>query len=95
MCIRDSNDPRIVAWTLDGISSVEKSISSTEERSSNHFQAIYNKDSVTINFLLADDNDPNWPTETFSLAEVKAALEGWKKFLEMPESFDSVVEVEL
>ncbi len=49
--------------------------------------------SLDPNFLLADDNDPNWPTETFPITEVKTALEGWKKFLEMPESFDSVVEV--
>ena len=82
-----------MAWVFDGISKVERNISSTEERSSNHFQAIYKKDSVTINFLLANVNDPNWPTETFPITEVKAALEGWKKFLEMPESFDSVVEV--
>ena len=48
--IREFDSLDVMAWVFDGISKVERNISSTEERSSNHFQAIYKKDSVTINF---------------------------------------------
>jgi hypothetical protein len=37
----------------------------------------------------------NLPEGHFTLAEFKAAVEGWKQFLGMPVSLDSVVEIEL
>lgn len=38
---------------------------------------------------------PEWPLWSCSLAQYKAALEGWRKFLEMPVSIDSEVIVAL
>ncbi len=85
--------PTVIDWVFDGIYKVETGLSISEERSGEYHRAIYAKDSVVIDCTLADDNDPEWPKETFTIAEVKIALEGWKRFLEMPESLDSVVEV--
>lgn len=85
----------VAEWVLDGLKAAEHEESENVGISVNSFVATCTKGEVRIHFELADNNDPNWPVETFTIAEVKAALEGWKKFLEMPESFDSVVEVEL
>ena len=38
---------------------------------------------------------PEWPLWSCSLAQYKAALLGWKKFIEMPKSIDSELIVEL
>lgn len=38
---------------------------------------------------------PDWPTWTCTLAEFKTALQGWKRFLEMPVSLQSELVVEL
>lgn len=38
---------------------------------------------------------PEWPLWSCSLAQYKAALLGWKKFIEMPKSIDSEFIVEL
>ena len=91
--LRDFDSKIVTKWAIDGLSRIQLGLSDYEDISSNHFDAIATKDEVTIHFSLTDNNNPNWPIETFPIAEVKAALEGWGKFLEMPESFDSVVEV--
>jgi hypothetical protein len=93
--LEDFNSIGVVEWALNGLNSVMNELSEMEDISSRSFTAIAIKDSVTINFTIADDDNPNWPTEKATIKEVKAALEGCKRFLEMPESFDSVVEVEL
>lgn len=38
---------------------------------------------------------PEWPLWSCSLAQYKAALEGWRRFLEMPVSIDSELIIEL
>lgn len=91
--LEDFDNIRVVALILKSIDNIENNLSEMEDISSRSFTAIAIKDSVTINFTIADDDNPNWPTEKATIKEVKAALEGCKRFLEMPESLDSVVEV--
>ena len=38
---------------------------------------------------------PEWPLWTCTLAQYKAALQGWKQFLQLPKSIDSELIVEL
>lgn len=38
---------------------------------------------------------PEWPLWTCTLAQYKAALQGWRKFIEMPKSIDTELIVEL
>jgi hypothetical protein len=38
---------------------------------------------------------PEWPLWTCSLAQYKAALQGWRQFIDMPKSIDSQLIVEL
>ena len=45
--------------------------------------------------ILIDDNWNLNPSGHFTLNEWKAAFEGWKKFLSLPKSLDSGVEVDL
>lgn len=57
------------------------------------FVTIY-REYVEFELQTADD-DPEWPIWKCSLDEVKIALTGWQKFLEMPESLESQVEIDL
>lgn len=38
---------------------------------------------------------PEWPIWSCTLAQYKAALQGWRKFIEMPKSIDTELIVEL
>jgi hypothetical protein len=106
----ESNDPYIkylCAWlnfdvdTTQGCSSILAQIEQLErgERELAYgggnawFVNIY-RDHVDFELQTANDH-PDWPIWKCSLAEVKTALIGWRKFLEMPKRLDSVMEVEL
>jgi hypothetical protein len=45
--------------------------------------------------LQAADNHPDWPVWRCSFAELKATVLGWKRFLEMPRSLETSLEIEL
>ena len=45
--------------------------------------------------LQSENEHPDWPIWKCSLAEVKTALIGWRKFLKMPKRLDSAMEIEL
>ena len=38
---------------------------------------------------------PEWPIWSCTLAQYKAALQGWRKFIDMPESIDTELIVDL
>jgi hypothetical protein len=38
---------------------------------------------------------PDWPLWTCTLAQYKAALQGWRKFIDMPKSIDTQLIIEL
>ncbi len=50
--------------------------------------------SVQVSILINDDWT-NQPEGVFTLEELKKALLGWKQFLSLPKSAESIVEVEL
>jgi hypothetical protein len=79
---------------LNKIRKMESGESEGEEWSGNAWDVNIQKSGVQINNQYIHEWN-NLPEGRFTLAELKAALQGWKHFLEMPESLDSVVEVEL
>jgi len=62
----------------------------------NAFFADYTRDGVQIYLQIDEDDDAQTrPEARFTLAEVKAALIGWREFLQMPESLDTRLVIEL
>lgn len=52
--------------------------------------------STTVTFEHAIFGEcPEWPIWSCTLAQYKAALQGWRKFIDMPKSIDSELIVEL
>jgi hypothetical protein len=72
-------------------------IDSFEESSEGHFVQV-RRDSVLVGREISDrwaEVKPEEWQESRTLSEFKTALEGWKRFLEMPAGLDSELTVEL
>ena len=81
-------------WVLECIEKIEKRIEDKIEIEGTDTDFIIDSSGVQININVNDD----WvdqPEGKFGLNEIKAAVSGWKLFLNMPEAFDSMVEIEL
>lgn len=90
-------DVQAVKYCDEILDEIEKVQSAQQEKtgwSGNAFDITIYRDHVDVNHQQFAGH-PDWPTWTCSLAEFKTALQGWKRFLEMPVSLESEVVVEL
>ncbi len=84
--------------TLDAIDQVEAGTREMSEDWGNAFRITVKRDGVRIEFQTSKrwtDVIPEDWMETFTIAEFKTALKGWKQFLELPAVLDMKVEVDL
>jgi hypothetical protein len=58
------------------------------------FMHLMTPESVTFEHIIFGECY-SWPRWTFPMAHYKAALKGWRRFLDMPESIDSELIIEL
>jgi len=81
---------------LEEIEKLEKGAIDYTQWDGNIFSARCTRDGVQIYSHIDDADDAETrPEGRFTLAEVKAALIGWRKFLYMPKSLDTRLVIEL
>jgi len=80
---------------LDSIKNIEDGIEKTKEISVEYVTVTLSLSGVQVDFYYLDDDLVGSPEGRFTLAEFKHAIDAWCDFLELPESFKSVVEVDL
>ena len=79
---------------LKHIEDIENGTETEIETGANDVALTFRPSGVQVDILINDD----WcdqPEGHFELREWKIVLEGWRRFLGMPESLDSIVEVTL
>ena len=76
------------------IDSLEKGEIDYYEGGGMGFMHVMTPESVTFEHIIFGIC-PEWPRWTCPMAHYKAALKGWRRFLDMPESIDSELIIEL
>jgi len=88
------NDKECCDDVLNIINRLEKGEIDYYEGGGQGFMHLMTPESVTFEHIIFGIC-PEWPSWTCPIAHYKAALEGWRRFLDMPESIDSELIIEL
>ena len=79
---------------LADIEKLEKGDIDSYETGGNGFCHSLTREKVTFEHSIFGEC-PDWPLWSCTLAQYKAALQGWRKFIEMPKSIDTQLIIEL
>ncbi|HVK54178.1 MAG TPA: hypothetical protein VM532_04020 [Burkholderiales bacterium] len=79
---------------LDAIDNVESGTQTEIETGGNDVTLTFKASGVQVN-INANEDWIGQPEGQFKLNEWKTALKGWRKFLEMPQSLDSILEIDV
>lgn len=86
--------PKMAETVLQDIEKLERGEIDSTEWDGDGFWHRLNRETVTFEHTIFGEC-PEWPLWSCPLAQYKAALQGWRKFLDMPKSVDSELIVEL
>lgn len=90
----DLNDPAWCDIVLDRIAKLERGELKETGWGGMGFNHFITPTKVTFEHAVFEEC-PEWPLWSCSLAQYKAALMGWRKFLDMPKDIDTELIVEL
>jgi hypothetical protein len=89
-----AHHPRLADEALEDISKLECGAIQTAEWGGEGFCHSLTPTQVTFEHAIFGECS-EWPIWSCTLAQYKAALQGWRKFIDMPKSIDSELIVEL
>lgn len=89
-----SHHPDMADTVLQDIEKLERGEVETAEWEGQGFWHRISRTTVTFEHAIFGEC-PEWPIWSCTLAQYKAALQGWRKFIDMPKSIDSELIVEL
>ena len=89
-----AHHPGLVDEALEDIAKLERGAIQTAEWGGEGFCHSLTPTKVTFEHAIFGEC-PEWPIWSCTLAQYKAALQGWRKFIDMPKSIDTELIVEL